>query len=93
MRWRFKFREALKFISRPVPLMILKEYKKLQSVFILCESCHWCATYLDRARLVLDFCAICNSRNLSSFPILPDESFSFNYTLSAGVEMEFKRRK
>src|SRR5574341_1112883 len=70
-----------------------KDNKKLQSVFILCESCHWCATFLDKSRLLIDTCKFCNSRNLSSFPILPDESFVFDYTPKSGVELKFKRRK
>jgi len=30
---------------------------------------------------------------MSSFPILPDESFVFDYTPKSGVELKFKRRK
>jgi hypothetical protein len=62
------------------------------SIFILCESCRWCATYLDKTK-VKDRCTICSSSLLSSFPIMPDESFTFSYDEKRGVEMDFGRRK
>ena len=62
-------------------------------VFVLCESCHWCATYLDKARLPLDNeCPQCSSDMLSSFPILSSEAFTFDYSEVRGVELEFRRR-
>jgi hypothetical protein len=62
-------------------------------VFVLCESCHWCATYLDKAKLPLDNeCPQCSSDMLSSFPILSTEAFTFDYTETRGVELEFRRR-
>jgi len=62
-------------------------------VFLLCESCHWCATYLDKARLPLDNqCPYCSSDMLSSFPILTTEAFTFDYNETRGVELEFRRR-
>jgi hypothetical protein len=47
---------------------------------------------LDKTRLMLDACTNCKSGNLSSFPILSDESFTFNCAAKSGVEMEIKRR-
>ena len=62
-------------------------------VFVQCESCHWCATYLDKARLPLDNeCPQCSSDMLSSFPILSTEAFTFDYSEVRGVELEFRRR-
>jgi hypothetical protein len=62
-------------------------------VFVLCESCHWCATYLDKARLPLDNeCPQCSSDMLSSFPILSTEAFTFDYSETRGGEVEFRRR-
>lgn len=62
-------------------------------VFVLCESCHWCATYLDKARLPSDNeCPQCSSDMLSSFPILSTEAFTFDYSEVRGVELEFRRR-
>jgi hypothetical protein len=62
------------------------------SIFILCEACRWCATYLDKTK-AKDRCIVCFSAVLSSFPIMPDESFTFSYDEKHGVEMDFGRRK
>lgn len=66
-----------------------------QSIFLLCERCHWCTTYIDKARLHADNkCQQCSNKDmLSSFPVLSNESFSFNYSEKRGVELEFKPRK
>lgn len=62
------------------------------SIFMLCETCFWCATYLEKTKVV-DRCPICSAAVLSSFPIMPDESFVFNYDAKRGVELDFGRRK
>jgi hypothetical protein len=36
---------------------------------------------------------MCLNRKMSSFPILPNEAFTFNYNDKHGVELEFKPRK
>ena len=61
-------------------------------IFVLCERCYWCATYLDKTRLPRDnTCSQCSTVDkFSSFPILPNESFTFNYNDKRGVELEFK---
>ena len=34
----------------------------LPSIFVLCDKCYWCATYLDKSRLPSDNnCLGCNS--------------------------------
>ena len=72
----------------------LKTSGSQPAVFLLCESCHWCATYLDKARLPLDNqCPHCSSDMLSSFPILSTEAFTFDYSETRGVDLEFRRRK
>ena len=69
---------------------------KSASIFILCERCYWCATYLDKRRvpsegLVDDednsnVCPRCNSINfISPLPIASYESFSFGYTVKRGI--------
>jgi hypothetical protein len=62
------------------------------AIFLLCERCYWCATFFDRTR-VADKCPICSNAMLSSFPIMPDESFVFSYDAKHGVELDFGRRK
>jgi hypothetical protein len=59
---------------------------------MLCETCYWCATYLDKVKIV-DKCPKCLMSVLSSFPILPDESFVFINDPKRGVELDFARRK
>ena len=61
-------------------------------VFILCDRCYWCATYLRSIRILTDnICPQCdaNSNQLTSFPIAPNESFTYNYNEKRGVELEF----
>ena len=72
----------------------------LSTIFILCETCHWCATYFDKNKLLAkgddsnSKCPECsNFGTLSSFPILSNESFTFNYTHNRGVELEFRIRR
>ena len=64
-------------------------------IFILCDTCRWCATYFDKTRIPSgNGCPQCNANNneLSSFPIMPNESFTFDYSDEHGVELEFKPR-
>jgi hypothetical protein len=65
-------------------------------IFILCDECYWCATYFDKNRIPIDNnCPQCNANNneLTSFPILSYESFTFDYNDKLGVELEFKPRR
>ena len=68
---------------------------KPQSVFVLCDKCHWCVTWLDKTKMsAYDKCPQCtNSEMLSSFPILPDESFTFDYNHKRGAELGFEPRE
>jgi hypothetical protein len=67
--------------------------KSKESIFVLCESCHWCATYLNKSWIPTDKCPHCFGIELSTFPILPDEAFTFNYNEKRGVELSFGRRR
>lgn len=62
------------------------------SIFLLCETCRWCVTYTDKSRAG-DRCVTCSGSTLSSFPIMPDEAFTFSYDEKRGVELDFFRRK
>ena len=68
-----------------------------RSIFILCDTCYWCATYLDKTRIPGENrCPQCNADNnseLTSFPIMPNESFTFEHNDKLGVELEFKPRQ
>jgi hypothetical protein len=55
-----------------------------------------CATYLDKTRIPGENrCPQCDANNneLTSFPIMSNESFSFDYNDKCGVELEFRRRQ
>jgi hypothetical protein len=71
----------------------IKKYGSVEDIFILCETCHWCATYFDKSRLPTEKCPMCLNTEMSSFPILPNEAFTFNYNDKRGVELEFRPRK
>lgn len=65
--------------------------KKEKTIFILCETCYWSATYFTQFMLPAEGrCPSCQNTELSSFPILPNESFISNYSENEGLELEFK---
>jgi hypothetical protein len=70
-----------------------KKYGSVESLFVLCETCHWCATYFDKLRVPNNKCFICENNVISTFPILPNEKFTFSYNEKRGVELEFGLRK
>jgi predicted Zn-ribbon and HTH transcriptional regulator len=68
---------------------------QLPPIFILCDTCRWCATYFDKTRIPRgNICPQCRANNneLTSFPIMSNESFTFIYDGKRGVELEFKPR-
>jgi hypothetical protein len=69
-----------------------RNYGLAESIFVLCETCHWCATYFDKPAK-LNKCPICGNTSISTFPILPNEEFTFNYNEKRGVELEFGLKK
>jgi hypothetical protein len=61
-------------------------------IFILCDNCYWCATYIDKNRTpVGNICPNCNTNTneLTSFPIMLNESFSVDYNDERETELEF----
>lgn len=68
--------------------------KKKETIFILCDSCVWCATFFGKHMLPAENrCPHCLQTELSSFPILPNESFTINYNEKRGIELKFNSRK
>ena len=61
----------------------------LLPMFILCDKCYWCATYIGNSRTLLNNnCPRCNDNiELSSFPIMSNESFTIDYNEKLGVEL------
>jgi hypothetical protein len=71
----------------------IKNYGSVDAVFVLCDTCHWCATYFDKSSVPNYRCPICGNTAISTFPILPNEEFTFDYTEKRGVELEFDVRR
>jgi hypothetical protein len=46
-----------------------------------------CSTYFDKSRLPTEKCPMCLNTEMSSFPFLPNEAFTFNYNDKRGVEL------
>jgi hypothetical protein len=64
-------------------------------IFVLCDSCYWCATFVDKTKIPADnVCPHCGANNneLTSFPVASNESFTVNYNKKRGIEFEFKPR-
>lgn len=66
-----------------------------EAIFVLCDNCFWAATFIDKARLdvIENGCIVCNESLVSSFPILDNESFTFDLNERRGVELKFGVRK
>ena len=86
-------------MSKQEASLISKKHDQSSSsppIFILCDSCYWCASYFDRSRIPVDnTCPQCgaNDSELSSLPILSNEAFTFDHNDKRGVELEFKPRR
>jgi hypothetical protein len=80
--------------SKQIELSQKANLKTKETIFILCDSCIWCATFIGKHMLPAESrCPHCLQTELSSFPILPNESFIFSYTETRGVELKFNPRK
>lgn len=68
--------------------------KQKEAIFILCDSCYWSATFFGNLLLPeRGECPNCQNVQLSSFPILPNESFVINHGGKRGIELKFTPRK
>jgi hypothetical protein len=66
-----------------------------EAIFVLCDNCYWAATFIDKSRLdvIEDGCILCEESLVSSFPILDNESFTFDITERRGVVLNFGARR
>ena len=90
----------LKVTNRDSQSLISNTHDHIQlsspPIFILCDNCYWCATYFDKTRIPADnICPQCGANNseLTSFPIASNESFTYSYNDTRGIEFEFKPRR
>jgi hypothetical protein len=63
--------------------------------FLLCQSCFWCASYID-ARSDLDelpykACPVCDDFRIESLPLSYHEHYDFEYSSNRGVVLKFLR--
>jgi len=68
-----------------------------ERIFLLCDKCLWTSTcinkrYLEELSEISESelsCPICNQDNLSSFPIAPNDSFTYSFSEGNGLELSF----
>jgi hypothetical protein len=62
--------------------------------FIMCQSCFWCASYINRSRLLMSIdnkCPLCHDSRIESMPISYDEIYRLNYNRTSGLVLKFSR--
>jgi hypothetical protein len=62
--------------------------------FIMCQSCFWCASYINRSRLLMSIdnkCPLCHDSRIESMPISYDEIYRLNYNRTSGLVLKFLR--
>src|SRR5215469_528391 len=64
-----------------------------QMHLVLCQTCYWCATFLNLDKTPIFKCAYCNSIKLDSIPVSDNETTKFRYNPARGVTMEFSMRE
>jgi predicted Zn-ribbon and HTH transcriptional regulator len=90
-------KETTSLINYDSSSLIAKtRHRSSPPIFILRDNCYWCATYLDKTRIPGENrCPQCdmNNNELTSFPIMSNESFTFDHSDKRGVELEFRHRQ
>jgi hypothetical protein len=64
-----------------------------QMHLVLCQTCYWCATFLNINKTPIFKCAYCNSIKLDSIPVSDNEICKFSYDPARGVTMAFSMRE
>jgi hypothetical protein len=57
--------------------------------FLMCESCFWCASFLNSRYRSFNQCPSCMNSDLESMPISANEIYTFDYDPWQGVTLEF----
>jgi hypothetical protein len=61
--------------------------------FLLCNSCFWCASYLNlRTSFIVVQCPLCKENAIEWIPISANDAYSFDYNPVTGVIVEFSNR-
>jgi len=62
--------------------------------FLLCNSCFWCASYLNLENGLIPFqCPSCKENAIEWIPISVNDAYSLDYNPGTGVILEFSNRK
>ncbi len=72
--------------------------KSKERIFFLCEDCLWSMTVLDKSHLdeIIgrdNTCPRCWQDDISSFPLVLNESFTYEYSEKRGIDIKFGRQK
>jgi hypothetical protein len=57
--------------------------------FLLCNSCFWCATYLNLRSFGIIECPSCDENTIEWMPLHANDVYSFDYNPVTGVVLEF----
>jgi hypothetical protein len=57
--------------------------------FLICRSCFWCASNINKMGNVLEACPSCKDVNVESVPISFEETYKLDYDTKRGVTLEF----
>lgn len=69
-----------------------------ERIFLLCDKCLWTVTslnkiYLQEISQTNYTCPLCHQDELSSFPVSPNDAFTYNYSNRRGLELTFGIKK
>jgi hypothetical protein len=81
-------------MSSSVELKYEGNPKNKQRIFFLCEECLWSMTSLNKFHLEdiigkEGTCPMCFQEQLSSFPLVLNDSFTYGYSEKRGIEVKF----
>lgn len=86
----------------PNAKVMARDEKSLPSVariakkidFLLCNSCFWCASYLNmRGGFGLTECPSCNENKIELMPLSANDVYLFDYNQVTGVILQFSNYK
>jgi hypothetical protein len=84
----------LSFTQTPLLVAHTEERNGIKSTFeqphfLLCGSCYWCASYFS-LRGTVEICPSCMNGKVESMPISDNEIYTFHYSATRGVTLEFR---
>jgi hypothetical protein len=72
--------------------------KTNERIFFLCEDCMWSITCLDKSQFFKvvgkdGVCPMCHQDQLSSFPLISNNPFTYSYLEKKGIEVKFANKE